>query len=278
MVTVIRERDNFAFVHIPKCGGTSIRASLEALFPDRGPPDHWLYGGIEPHPVLGRIMPAHMPLAVLADHFPQILVQLQQVRSFALVRAPLSRFASSMAQHLRQFHGVMLNDLTTEETKQHLDRVFGALSHAPDWPGVEYVHFLRQTDFVGLRGDQLVDDVFPIENINGLTVEMGKYIGQTLPSPGHENATIHNPTAALSAAKAIGGVLRRFVPERIYGRTRRMLEQRLGRPTLTDRYRAHRLSELPAVRDFVAEFYAADAVLHQNALAQNGPGPRPRNP
>src|SRR5215468_7000541 len=98
---IICDDRQFAFVHIPKCAGTSIRRALrqadttgEAFF------------RIADHPVMGLVHLAHLTLADLAEHYPDTLAQIARYRSMAIVRDPVERFYSAVFQRLREFKEV----------------------------------------------------------------------------------------------------------------------------------------------------------------------------
>jgi hypothetical protein len=87
---IINKTNRFAFVHIPKCGGTSVRKVLDTF-------NEWSYLGnpwIGETKKLGTVHFSHLPLQALRILFPEDLELVLKYESFALVRDPYERFFS----------------------------------------------------------------------------------------------------------------------------------------------------------------------------------------
>ncbi len=80
---IISDKHQFAFVHIPKCAGTSLRSILQH-FDDRGSK---FTGRVDHHTELGELDYVHIPLFALREHFRPEFEAVQQYWSFAVVRA-----------------------------------------------------------------------------------------------------------------------------------------------------------------------------------------------
>ena len=63
---IISDRFGFAFVHIPKCAGSTVREQIRRI-----DPECFEMAGRRMHPDLGKIDAMHLPLDILRDHFPE---------------------------------------------------------------------------------------------------------------------------------------------------------------------------------------------------------------
>ena len=79
-----------AFVHIPKCGGTTVEAMLAERFGDIGFLDERYYGRTEPHR-WSKSSPQHL----VWDDFLRLIPDAMIDHVFAVTRHPITRFASS---------------------------------------------------------------------------------------------------------------------------------------------------------------------------------------
>src|ERR1700756_1678559 len=95
---IINDPHEVVFVHVPKCGGTSIRLQLAEMDSYKGA---FQYKG--EHPDLGKIHYAHIPLQFLSAAFPDAFDKVSRYKSFALLRDPFDRFASATFQRLEEF-------------------------------------------------------------------------------------------------------------------------------------------------------------------------------
>lgn len=262
---IINHDFRIAFLHIPKCAGTTVRRPLESLnqWQEAGPP--WRRA----HPNLGMVDYAHLPLAVLRAHFPDAFASVVDYRAFALVRDPYSRFASSVSERIRWGEGALLAKLSPAELKKSLDESIDYLSRQPSSScclPLGYIHFQRQSDYIVLDGEPLVDAVYPVERVAQLREEVGACIGaagskmpEFAASPPHANAALMYRNEGLRCAHRVVGPL--------MARLRRVLpasaSKRMDRWMYVHRDQcAHSLFESEYVRDFVSSYYADDLELY----------------
>lgn len=158
---IISDKFRFAFVHIPKCAGVSVK---KALVPIDGCAS--AFSRIGDHPVLGRIHFAHIPLDALAAHWPDHFAKVADYRSVAIVRDPSDRFVSAIFQRLREFKGFDQSKITPEVVDAEAREVISYLEKDPDWLDLEHVHFNRQTAFVSLAGKPVVRHVFALHQLD----------------------------------------------------------------------------------------------------------------
>lgn len=91
---IISDTYRFAFIHIPKCAGTTVRQYFDKY------DQKAIESGLKSHPEFGVFDYNHIPLHVLHYFF---LTEYEKVRayySFAILRDPFARFPSSVNMRL----------------------------------------------------------------------------------------------------------------------------------------------------------------------------------
>jgi hypothetical protein len=160
---IINDAHCFAFVHIPKCAGTSVRKQLEAYDKYAG-----AFDAKVAHPVLGNVHLAHLPLDVLREHYPTAFDEVFRYHSFAVLRDPIERFVSAIRQRLREFRHVPDSLVTNDVVMREAQTVLDFLHQSPDTIALEYVHFVRQCRFVCLDGSQIIKTLCPVDDLSAL--------------------------------------------------------------------------------------------------------------
>ncbi|MEL7090178.1 MAG: sulfotransferase family 2 domain-containing protein [Pseudomonadota bacterium] len=145
---IISEKHAFAFIHIPKCAGTSIRSMITAADPDRF--QQWGWNWMPRHQRYGDT--AHMPLIDLAPH---LLAQVRDYRAITVVRDPLDRFFSSVEQHFSQ------HDYRARKSVEEFVFELNTTNIRYD---PAYVHFCPQHYFIAIGPKTHVDDILRFED------------------------------------------------------------------------------------------------------------------
>ena len=124
-----------AFVHIPKCGGTTVEAMLADRFGDIGFLDERYYGKTEPYR-WSKSSPQHL----VWDDFLRLIPDTMIDRVFTVTRHPLTRFASSYNFYARA--GAVPAGMGPEEWFQQVAGSSDLLPFRAD------NHLRRQSEFV----------------------------------------------------------------------------------------------------------------------------------
>ncbi|MEM6460771.1 MAG: sulfotransferase family 2 domain-containing protein [Pseudomonadota bacterium] len=151
---IISDARKAAFIHIPKCGGTTIRACLRTL----NNIEDW--NEITEHELLGRIDTTHLTLSRLREHFPLVFEKLSHYETFALVRDPFSRFISSLYQRIKMYEHLNPAQMTFLELRSEAERVCEKLSYSSNQLPVDLVHFQPQSDYVFLDDRRIAKAIF----------------------------------------------------------------------------------------------------------------------
>lgn len=258
---IINRQRNFGFVHIPKCAGSTIRHQLRP-FDDA---DGRFYRSIE-HPVLGRINGNHIPLAVLAEHFPEDFAALTTVQAYAITRDPVARFRSSLAQWLRD-DGREPAETEPAAILSAAEAVVGYLESDPAIIDARHILFARQVDFTDLDGRRIVSGLYPLDRLGDFFDVLAKRHDLRLNRESVWNPTVTYkvPKAAAKGLKSAKDLARALLPTGAYAALRdlgvRLFTIR-GAPGLDQA-----LERSSRIGDFIAAYYHDDFRLHQAALA-----------
>jgi hypothetical protein len=173
---IISNTHHFVFVHIPKCAGTTVRHALQVFDDCNGAHTD----RVGKHPVLGNLDYVHIPLFTLRDHFKEEFKAVKDYWSFAVVRDPFTRFASSISQRMKMYsdqpmHRSNLGDVSAaiDESIEYLSQQSPSNHRLPP----EYIHFQKQIDYIELDGEQIVDSLYTLNDVDKLFKEVGQFMG-----------------------------------------------------------------------------------------------------
>lgn len=256
---IISNRFGFAFVHIPKCAGSTVREQIERQ-------DHEIFqlAGRQTHPTLGKIDVMHLPLDVLRDHFPDVFEKLQATHSYALTRDPYDRFRSSVSEYLKTYYDKRLSDFSTAELEDALGEIMEALTDPPPLLPLRYVHFTPQDRYVHLDGEEMISRRYALENIDLFFEDLGRRMGAQFDASSRANQDF-----AFRFKKSerwlwrANQTLKDILPYGAYQGIKQRVKPLLVRekPPATDD-----IFTTARIRNFVETAYATDIALHKEDL------------
>lgn len=253
----------FFFMHIPKNGGSSVRDQIQ-------PFDHFggAFRGTKEHPMLGLYDSAHVPLALVRDHFPDAFATLSTLEGYAILRDPADRFSSSMAQLFRQIRQRRPDTVTAQEVRAELDTVIAELTRGDRRPAPEFAFFTRQSEFVDLCGTRMVSNLYRLSDTGLLIRALGQRLNTPLVEDFHSNKTVtfrHDWMAG--PVTALKDFTKAHAPSRITDALRRGAMRLLTTPKVETIDAEVRASE--EVQSFIAKFYRADFELFHSVPARH---------
>jgi hypothetical protein len=256
---IISDKYKLAFVHIPKCAGTSVRSQLSVL-DDR---DGVFESRVEVHRELGLLDYVHIPLKILQIHFPDEFKCIAEYRAFAVTRGIHERFASALAQYCNYQTDMPFKRHSSRSIVRQALAVIDILDNlsicgrCPDLLPAELIHFQPQRDYIFCDGKQIVKTLVPLKDLDGFIRGL---MNEMLIEPSRVEK---NPALAYrsSTVWAISNLANRLVPDpgqyippALYSRMRAVLYRTGGSATWAG-YRE------PRIRDFVDRFYACDQAM-----------------
>lgn len=265
---LISDTHQFAFVHIPKSAGTTVRFTL-ADYDERKA--RYVEQARRDHPDLGPLDFAHLPLALVKQLYPDDFALLSSYKSFALIRDPMARFASSLHEHLHWTKGQALSDISPDQRREVAAGVIAKLrAQADDAPVTDpaLIHFSRQCDYLELEGARVVSNIYPTERVDELLAAVGEITGTPVKAASKNRRVAYSTPALKSASEAGQRALRRVLPDQIanplFRSTRRAMETvgLVGSPTKTQ----DKTLLDPETREFIERFYERDFALRKELI------------
>jgi hypothetical protein len=262
---IISDKYGFAFIHIPKSGGSTVRHALmhlderKAVYYERER---------DQHPKLGATDFAHLPLQALRDHFAADFALLHRYRSFALIRDPMRRFASSLHEYLHWKEGKVLADLPGHRVKELASEVVAKLKDHEDGTPIfnpALIHFSRQSDFVELDWQRIVSDLYPLERLDEMLSAIGQMAGEEISSRPINQRIQYRGEVLKSASEASQRAVRSVMPEAIWRplfniSRNTMIKLRLVKLDSTKPF--HQIFS-PETEEFVRQFYRRDFEIYR---------------
>lgn len=269
---IISDRFRFVFIHVPKCGGTSVRRVL-ARFDER---DHIYFSRARSnHSQLGFLDYHHIPLALLRDHFSEDFGCVRNYASFALARDPFARFPSSLSESL-YWRGRNPQDLTSSEIAREVDEVIEYLGDSSlRLPIIEpnFIHFARQVDYSVLDGERIVDHIYLVEHLPDMLRHIGELTGAVVETPQRENERLSYRNKLLQHADSLAqSAIVTSVPRNVWKPIFGLLKKSFLAVGILDKW-SHQHTEIfrsAKVSRFVAEFYADDVQLYEDVRSRVG--------
>ncbi len=223
----------------------------------------------QPDDRFGRVHRAHLPLWLLEDLYPEDFAALQGFDCFAVLRDPRARFASALAQRIEQFGKQDPFALSPSDLRREVDTVIAFLEAEPDSPALEFCHFIRQRDFVELRGTRMVTHLYRLEDVARLMAEIGARTGHSLVGAGRANRKLDFRMRGLKApVMAANTVLRKVLPPAVHSALKTRATGLFAREGSKGRVWDEVLSA-PDIEAFVAEHYRDDMALVDSVPLRN---------
>ncbi len=263
---IINDTHRFAFIHIPKCAGSTIRQYFKAY--DETP--DYIFSRRDNCAGLGFIDYAHIPLFVLRDHFASDYQKVEDYKSFAIVRDPYKRFASSVSQHLKRFGERPLQGLSGNGAEREVLKIIDQLSTwsvAQTYLPYQFIHFQRQIDFIEDNNRRCVDSIYTMDNIENAVQNIARHLNLSLcVSAAHD---VSKTNAALIYKNALfrtfGEALRPLLKHRLQPRYRKRMKYIVNKFACVPRDgNLESIFRSPRVTEFVSWYYADDIQLYRN--------------
>jgi hypothetical protein len=263
---IVCEEYGFCFLHIPKCGGSTVREQIASLDSFGGE-----FGGFHgiTHAISdGPQQKAHLPIREIEFHFPEVYERIVPLEKFAIVRDPHQRFLSAFSQRAREVHGRFVGEMSNRAIQEDFAVIRAHLHERPDLPSFPFRHFVRQVAFTHHEGRPFVDHVVPLERIGELIDHLSIRTGQPLVREFHSNKTItfRHPSTKTSLV-SLKDLVKRYAPLPVYNRLKEaglklFTVQGFPRAVLDVLDRAN-------FRDFVYTHYAEDFEVRALANTHN---------
>lgn len=249
---IIVENHGLAFVHIPKCAGTTVREQLVKLDDTASQ-----FAGVQTHPQLGRIDYMHLPLGVLAQYFPDTFGALTRLDVYAITRDPQARFQSSVSEYLKRIQNRRMAELSSADLQSVVEEVMRKLENAPEVFPYEIAHFTPQCAYIFYQNRQIAQHTFALDHIEALFAVLAARAGVDIDTKAWSNQDFVLRFEGLK--KSIWGandIARSLLPYRGYQALKRIVRPVLVRNRSTPV--AKELFASDKIKAFVRDYYAED--------------------
>jgi hypothetical protein len=187
---IISDSKEFAFIHVPKCAGTSIRTSL--LQYDTRNNYYWHHhnlAGPRDSDTPLRVDKGHLTLSMLKQLYPNDFRLLSEYTTFAISRHPRKRLISAFFEPRMLL--LKLAKTKTDEaianTQEKFREYVSALTDKANFLNPNFTHATPQSQFHVYRGKLITDSIITLENQQS----------------GVSRLKFLNPTAGFMAEKAL---------------------------------------------------------------------------
>jgi hypothetical protein len=133
------------------------------------------------HPNLGQLDYVHIPLFTLRQYFPLEFAAVQNYWSFAVMRDPFTRFASSISQRLKKYSDQPIQKRSLDEVRSIIHEIIDFLCRQPRSGHrlpPEYIHFQKQVDYIELEGVRILDSIYTVNEIDHLRSDIAQNAGK----------------------------------------------------------------------------------------------------
>jgi hypothetical protein len=259
---IICPTQKFVFVHIPKCAGTSVRSQIV-----RCDSDHVSLGRVRLHDMLGKIDYGHIPLDQLREYFPAEYAAVRQLDSFAIVRDPLARFGSALRQVIWQYEKRPMTLIPPHELREKTLNMLDQVAQQIDDPSHPFIFFARQNRFIFDGDIRIVDHLIPLDMVPDFIGYLSRRTGTAMETGvrANQNVDLKVKGRLGQMAYQVNGAMRRVLPRGLHDRIKDAALRVLAGKTSAAQ--SSGLLDLPEVKAFVSEHYAADIALYRQVVA-----------
>lgn len=252
---IISDELGFVFIRNPKCASVTIRHHLIPYDSYRGE-----FTRIGTHPILGPLDFSHLPLAILREYFSEPFRKVCEYSSYAIVRDPRTRFASAVFYHLARFQGIQVSRASLPLLEKKALEICAKLRSPDERRKVEFVHFLRQVDFVRVDGNAVVKNLYLFEELPRFASDFQARHGISIDLRTRHNPSRTSDSSLVTAVKAAGRPLFNKLLSKVQREKLRSAVDSVLKNSPQRTY--EQLLANKSVSEFIGDYYNDDIALH----------------
>lgn len=249
---IVSDGLRLAFLHIPKCAGSTVSRDLAAhdTLDD-------IFRAFWTPPNGGEVAMFHITLAQLEAYFPDVLEKVRTYESYAVIRDPSRRLFSSLGYYM----GFVLKQPVRPDDIGRLEETLRDVSerlYASQGPlESRFVYFTRQSDYVRLHGTRVVRHLYPLEALADLAADLRTRHGITIDISSRLNPMTVADRPLVRTMKRVAGPL---LPKAARANLRKAL---LPSREETAEAIYQRISATSLFLDLMEGYYGEDVLLYR---------------
>lgn len=247
---IIIDELKFAYVHIPKCAGTSIKQSnpdQEMTRIDNG---------------LG-FESTHLPLSYIKMKAPVVYEKILSYDSYAHVRDPVLRFRSALFQHSRGFLDLSSAECDDDTLRRIAHDVIDFIKSSELPFPEKYEHFTPQHTYIEEDGVLVVKNVAVLGDFRLLNGFYSRNGFNTIGRPENVSRTPKEGWFSV-ASYVVKPFVRKLLPENLKVKIWEWLVDKGYYQSLSESSPDF-LKRDPEIMSFIKDYYARDFVIYENA-------------
>lgn len=254
----IIDSTRFVYIHIPKCGGTSVTRSLPGVKTSLVDNGH------------GELS-AHVPLKHISKTDPNTFAKILDYESFAHVREPVLRFRSALFQHAREYLRLPSVELTEAKLSAIAHNVKQVLESNQMPHSKRYEHFTPQHTFLEIDGERIVENISPTGDYTLINQHFEKNGLKLIEK--HENMSLRPRDGLFGrCAKVAKPIVRLLLSEQTkYNIWSILVRMEMYRPISEES--PDFLLEDKTIQELIKNYYARDFEIYAEACGSQDPKP-----
>lgn len=256
MPTVISDDLRFAFLHVPKTGGTTIGQQIASQVRHDGR----FFEGVEKDPELGEFYQDHLTMRMYARHYAPVLEKLRSFDVYAIVRDPFARFRSALAEFSRLSSLGELSQLPRSALMDMVGSVIARLERN-DGKSLFMIFFRPQAEFVALNGELIARRIFDLSNLSEFSAEMAEKYQVRMNVEEYRRKTPHYDRQMFGRVAGYKDIAARILPAPIFDLAKQGVKRVLRRDGDSE------FDEILArmeIHSFVKDYYREDYDILEN--------------
>lgn len=260
---IISDNYRFAFIHIPKNAGTTIRTQLSGIDDRNG------FYAVRRQDEYGKKRDfAHLTLAQLSRQYPDELARLKTYTTFCIVRDPFARFDAAVAEYAKQILHQEIALLSRQKRAELVTKIIEKLEKygTGDLPH-QLVWFTPQADYIQHDDECLVSRIFLMNGLFDAFDLIHEKTGIRITEQARKNPRLEFRTGLVRRMANVGTHAKLLLPTKWYTAIRHTMRSALISQCSS---RDEQIFSGNTGRDeFIRKFYARDFKILEATLRDN---------
>lgn len=209
---------------------------------------------------------SHLTLNQIEKYYPHRFDRIKYFKSFCLVRHPKQRIHSAIYQYYRMYSDLdNLVNLTRKNNRMELYSLLDEISNTLErnqellW---KHSHFNRQGDYIFHKSEQLIENIFDLENKNQLLAWINTNCDFKIYNIPYENKAKHKPGVVMHTLAGGSRIIPRHLKNTLknFGLSMKNLEKIFECELDVAKF----MNQDERVNEFISEIYRSDLEIYES--------------